>query len=51
MEYSPGIKRPASETDRSTQTSFEVKNDIRFHGVYMHNVTFVFTLAKLCTCI
>jgi hypothetical protein len=26
-ESSPGAKRPANETDRSTQTSYEIKND------------------------
>ena len=53
----PGAKRPASETDRSTQTSSEVKNEwsyaftptyVFMACTYRYKFTFIFTLAKLC---
>ena len=54
-ELSPGAKRPASETDRSTQTISEVKNDwsYAFTPTYVfmactYRFTLTFTLAKVC---
>ena len=52
-----GAKRPASETDRSTQTISDVQNNwsyaftatyVLMACTYMYNFTFIFTLAKLC---